>query len=170
MPQISPPPVWLRRGWVQHLHGARRKENSDAHGGMPGLRNDDRQRIGSGQRNLRRADLPVLLPGVPGPVPGRPWQLRGEHRFVNISVPFPDQEPLEQQRIPTDPDPAPDAPVDPFWGDPDRQPGRGEPAEDPDPAGRAGRGLTTPLRPRPVPHLSEGCVRRVHGPAGSDPD
>lgn len=53
---------------------------------------------------------------------------------MSVGVPIPDQEPLEQPRIPTDPNPVPDAPVDPFWGDPDRQPGRGEPAEDPDPA------------------------------------
>lgn len=52
---------------------------------------------------------------------------------MNIGVPFPDQDPLEQPRIPTDPDPLPDAPVNPHWGDPGQQPGRGAPEEHPDP-------------------------------------
>lgn len=52
---------------------------------------------------------------------------------MTIGVSDPDQGPIEQPRIPTDPDPLPDAPIDPEWGDPGRTPGRGEPQEDPDP-------------------------------------
>lgn len=52
---------------------------------------------------------------------------------MTIGVSDPDQGPIEQPRIPTDPDPLPDAPINPEWGDPGRTPGRGEPREDPDP-------------------------------------